>query len=98
MILSLAGVPHAAIAADYVLSRIGIEPGRKKLEIGFSKAFGTIDYEKPGIREMAGVSIEAMTAFLKAMEDKYGSADGYLKVALGFSEEDVEKIKSNLVS
>jgi protein tyrosine/serine phosphatase len=96
IILLLAGVPKATIASDYALSRIGVEPYRTRLAVGFEKAFGTIDYEKPGITEMSGVSPEAMMAFLATVEEKFGSAEGYLRSELGLAEADIDKIKENI--
>jgi hypothetical protein len=93
----LAGVPKATIASDYALSRIGIEPYRTRLTAAFEKAFGPIDVEKPGITEMSGVSPGAMIAFLGAVEEIFGNAEGYLRTELGFSEADVENIKENIM-
>ena len=97
MILALAGVPHSTIASEYVLTRIGIEPERERLESNFAQAFGKIDHGKPGITEICGLYPEAMIGFLNAMEEKFGDAGSYLKSKFGFSDEDVEKIKNNLV-
>jgi protein tyrosine/serine phosphatase len=94
--LAIAGVPHTAIAADYLLTRIGIELERPRLEANFAQAFGKIDYARPGIKEMSSCTLEAMMAFLKAVEEKFGGVEQYLKLELGFSEGDIEKIKSNL--
>lgn len=38
-----------------------------------------------------------MLAFLKVLRQLYGGAEGYLTKAAGFSDEDVKKIKANLL-
>ena len=38
-----------------------------------------------------------MIAFLEFLGEKYGSAENYLKTHLSFSEEDITKIRQNLL-
>lgn len=38
-----------------------------------------------------------MLAFLNILRQSYGGAEGYLRDRAGFSDEDIEKIKGNLL-
>lgn len=38
-----------------------------------------------------------MLATLALIREKYGGAEGYLKAACGFSDEDISKVRKNLV-
>jgi hypothetical protein len=53
--------------------------------------------DAPGFRNMANMRVSCWEAFVKAVETEYGGFEGYVRDTLGFSEEDVVKIKSNLV-
>ncbi|KAF2117525.1 protein-tyrosine phosphatase-like protein [Lophiotrema nucula] len=96
VILGLAGVPKDVIADDYVLSRLGIEPSREVLLAMLKVWDKGWTAETPGMAEFAQVKAEFMLATLEMVDEKYGGMEGYVKRELGFSDEDVEKIKKNL--
>lgn len=82
---------------DYMLSRIGIEPAREMLTGFAAESMAGGDAETPGFWNMVNFRPQSMTRFLEKMGEEYeGGCEGYLRDGLGFSEEDVEKIKENL--
>ena len=96
LMLSLAGVKDAEVAREYALTEVGLKDWMfeyigRVLESGF---FGR-DEEK--VRSALGARKEVMKEFLEMLGSKYGGAEGYVRDYLGFSEEEVRKIKENLV-
>ncbi|PSR84155.1 protein-tyrosine phosphatase-like protein [Coniella lustricola] len=103
---TLAGVDPYLIQTDYLLSRIGYEPARRQLLQFAIRGSGipvddTTDlaqfYEVPGFLNMASLRSVCWDAFVDAVADKYGGFEGYVRTALGFSEDDVRLIRKNLV-
>ncbi|THC96628.1 hypothetical protein EYZ11_003878 [Aspergillus tanneri] len=93
LILRLVDASDEEITLDYMLSRVGVEPVRAVLlgilkgDVGESAAAGILGLSsfRPG----------AITAFLESVERDFGSVQGYL-ADLGFSSDDVEKIRANM--
>ena len=99
LILRLADSSYEAIANDYVLTRIGVEPARDALMAAVKLNLFDIGEtnEDVGLLELCSVKVSAMAGFLKTIEDSYQEGvKGYVKEKLGFSEEDVQKMCSNL--
>ncbi|RJE22613.1 hypothetical protein PHISCL_05036 [Aspergillus sclerotialis] len=100
LILRLAGSSYDAIANDYVLTRIGVEPARDALMAAVKLNLfdiGETNPEDVGLLELCSVKVSAMAGFLKTIENSYQEGvKGYVKEKLGFSEEDVQKMCSNL--
>ncbi|KAH6845101.1 protein-tyrosine phosphatase-like protein [Chaetomium sp. MPI-CAGE-AT-0009] len=97
LLLTLAGASEELIAFDYILSRVGIEPAREKLLESLTKGPMNVDMAAPGFRNLANLKASCWQAFIKAVEAEYGGFEGYVTGTLGFSEEEVAKIKSNLM-
>ncbi|KAL2865088.1 major facilitator superfamily domain-containing protein [Aspergillus lucknowensis] len=97
LIHRLAGSTDEAIVHDFMLTRVGVEPGRQTLLAMMSKLYGESAWKNPVLLVMWGVHPGGMTGFLKHLDDKYDGAAGYLKNTLGFSGSDVETIRANLV-
>lgn len=93
---TLAGTSPDDIVYDYLLSRIGTEPARDKLVKFAMAALGVDDIETPGFVNLVDLRPEYWLEFAKALEGKYGSFNGYVTQELGFSEDDLATIKSNL--
>lgn len=107
LILALAGASREEIAQDYALTRIGVDPFRKKLLgvllrlLGLSEENG---YDVPGVEQMCGVTGQSILAVLDWMNEewgkgeggKYPGVDGYLKKELNLTEEEVGKLRSSL--
>ncbi|KAL2190841.1 hypothetical protein L209DRAFT_747187 [Thermothelomyces heterothallicus CBS 203.75] len=97
ILLSLAGAGAETIALDYLLSRIGIEPAKEQLLAYVTKGPMAVNMDARGFRNMANLKLGCWEAFVKAVDAEYGGFEGYVRGPLGFSEEDVAKIKNNLV-
>lgn len=97
LVLRIAGCSPALIARDYTLTRIGMEPARDTVLKDFlSDKYGDLKMRK-GLAGMCSVNFETMIRFLEVLEGSYErGAEGYVKDVLGFSDEDLEKIRKNL--
>jgi hypothetical protein len=98
MLQHLAGTPADAIVRDYMLSRIGTEPARDKLLAFIMTSLGVTDTASPGFVDMVSLRPQYLSAFLQGLEEQYGGWDSYVTKTLGFSDEDLAKIKKNLQS
>ncbi|KIJ57092.1 hypothetical protein M422DRAFT_198473 [Sphaerobolus stellatus SS14] len=97
LILKIAGVDNEVIAKDYSLTRVGREPQRALIMARLAKEPEFAENKEAALN-MLESRYETMTAFLDFLEEKYGGAESYLKTYLGFSEEDISKIRKNLLS
>ena len=97
VLLSLVDTPSEAIASDYALTRVGIEPAREplmKMIEDMAPKYGSVDAEE---LSLIGTSkYEVMIKFLDVLQERFGGARGYCKEKLGFSDEDMDKITNNL--
>ncbi|KAL5365831.1 protein-tyrosine phosphatase-like protein [Aspergillus floccosus] len=93
LLMGLAGAPDTAIAAEYSLTRIGMEPQKELLSQIFLKSKPDWKVGAPGFSEFVNVRASYMLEFLDALRARYGSIEGYVKYRLGLSDEDVDKIK-----
>lgn len=94
--MGLAGCSHDIIAQDYALSRIGIEPHRETLLKILSQWGKNWDMQTPGMVEFSAIKGSIMKTVMEMVDEKYGGMGGYVKHELGFSSEEIEKIKANL--
>ncbi|KJZ79648.1 hypothetical protein HIM_01117 [Hirsutella minnesotensis 3608] len=94
----LAGTASGPTCLDYMLSRIGTEPAREKLIHFALSTAGTTDPQEPSFRNLISLRPEFWNGFLEGLEEEYGGWDGYVTKGLGFSEQDLAKIKGNLRS
>ncbi|KAH6649874.1 protein-tyrosine phosphatase-like protein [Chaetomium tenue] len=97
LLLTLAGASEELIVFDYMLSRIGIEPAREKLLESLTKGLMNVNINAPGFRNLANLRASCWKAFVKAVEAEYGGFEGYVTGFLGFTEEELARIKSNLI-
>ncbi|WEW60544.1 hypothetical protein PRK78_006031 [Emydomyces testavorans] len=98
LILHIAGCAPDVIAREYTLTRIGVEPAREViLKDLLSEKFASDPTMSKGFAGLCSVNYETMIRFLEDLEGSHdGGAEGYVKSSLGFSDEDVVKIKKNL--
>ena len=97
LLLSLAGASAETIALDFLLSRLGTEPARELL-LGFAmKGSMAENMQAPGFHNLCNLRLSCWNAFVKALDEQYGGFEGYVTGTLGFSGEDLAKIKANLV-
>ncbi|KAI0134059.1 protein-tyrosine phosphatase-like protein [Xylariales sp. AK1849] len=96
LLLTLAGASPDVISLDYMLSRIGTEPVRTML-LAFAMA-GTKaqSVEQPGFYNLCSLREESWNAFIGGVQKKYGGFEQFVADKLGFSNEDLAKIKKNL--
>ncbi|EAS36479.3 uncharacterized protein CIMG_01833 [Coccidioides immitis RS] len=100
LILRLAGCAPDIIARDYTLTRIGVEPARDIiLKDLLSGMFTSDPAMQKGAAGLCSANYETMIRFLEDLEKNYqDGAEGYVKSVLGFSDDDVVKIKKNLTA
>ncbi|HYX76719.1 MAG TPA: tyrosine-protein phosphatase [Gaiellaceae bacterium] len=82
-LLDLAGVGMAAIAADYALSEVRLQPRHEKW-----LADAETEEEREQLRRMLSSPAEAMIGVLEELERRYGGVRGFLRAG-GLSEEDL---------
>ncbi|KAK4449148.1 hypothetical protein QBC34DRAFT_99227 [Podospora aff. communis PSN243] len=97
MLLGLAGVDPDIIALDFMLSRIGTEPAREQLLAFAMRGTGVTSVDEPGFYNLCSLRVSSWERFVKGVEREYGGWEGYVTGTLGFSQEDLDKIKRNLV-
>lgn len=101
LILLLVSRPYEEIIRDYLLTRVGLEHVRVNLAQALGLDAGTdhLSPEAIGMLELSSVRAHAMVSFLKTFEDTYnGGIHGYLTDKLGFSDDDVERMRQNLAA
>lgn len=96
MLLTFAGEGPETVTTDFLLSRIGTEPAREQLKGFARKGSGAESDDTPGFYNLVSLKAVCWQAFLDAVQKEYGGFDGYATKTLGFSEEDLVKIKENL--
>ncbi|KAI1133425.1 protein-tyrosine phosphatase-like protein [Nemania abortiva] len=98
LLLALAGASEDAIATDWQLSRIGTEPVRAMLLEFARKGTDAYGDNQPGFYNLVNLKKSCWGAFVKALEKQYGGFEGFVTGELGFSQDDLAKIKRNLTS
>lgn len=96
LILNLIGLSDEEIARDYALTRIGLETSRNTLIARFQHLMDDPN-TRAGAENAFSSRASVMLAFLNILRQSYGGAEGYLRDRAGFSDEDIEKIKGNLL-
>ncbi|KAF9480692.1 hypothetical protein BDN70DRAFT_804836 [Pholiota conissans] len=97
IILKLAGVDDEQISHDYALTRIGREPAREMIMARLSKE-PLFAANNEAALNMFTCRHETMQAFLKHFDEKYGGAEEYLRNYVGFSEDEIDAIKRNILA
>ncbi|KAJ1326507.1 tyrosine-protein phosphatase [Microdochium nivale] len=95
LLLTLAGASEEAVTLDYLLSRIGTEPVRLMLLQFALAGTGAESQEQPGFYNLCSLRASSWKAFTDSVQKKYGGFAQFAKQELGFSEEDLAKIKKN---
>jgi hypothetical protein len=95
-VLSLCGVPDDAVAHEYALTDLGL--GHRRAEfVGNLTQSGPLKGNRAAAERMVGSRPEAMLATLALIRREYGNVEGFVKGRCGLSDEEIERIKSNLV-
>lgn len=79
-----------------MLSRIGTEPAREQLLAFAMKGSGIDTVDTPGFFNLCSLKMVCWEAFVNALDKEHGGWTGYVTKTLGFSEDDVVRIKQNL--
>ncbi|KAI0179309.1 protein-tyrosine phosphatase-like protein [Hypoxylon sp. FL1284] len=96
MLLTLAGASPEVVTLDYMLSRIGTEPVRPML-LQFALAGShAASQEEPGFYNLVSLRASSWNAFVEGVKEEYGGFEQFVADKLGFSAEDIAKIKANL--
>ncbi len=90
LLLSLAGAPRDAIAADYALSEVNLEPDAERFISGASDELG-----RRRRTFMQAAPAEAMARVLAGLEERYGDVVSYVRAA-GLGDAQIDRLRSRL--
>lgn len=96
MLQSLAGCSDKGIAADYALTRIGVEPAREHLIKAMRAMVPEFATNDPRFLATSESRAEIMLQFLRSVRDQFGDFEGYAKDTLGLTAEEVNSAKANV--
>ncbi|KAI1435195.1 protein-tyrosine phosphatase-like protein [Xylaria sp. CBS 124048] len=97
LLLALAGASEDVIVMDWQLSRIGTEPVRPSLLEFARKGSGGISSDDvPGFHNLVNLKRSCWRAFVLGLEKQYGGFERFVTDTLGFSQDDLAKIRENL--
>ncbi|KXN92319.1 Tyrosine-protein phosphatase [Leucoagaricus sp. SymC.cos] len=96
ILLKLAGVDDEIIAKDYALTRIGREPAREMILARLSKEPLFASNNEAALN-MFTCRHDTMIAFLKLLEQKYNSAEEYVKKYVGLNDRDISIIRNSIL-
>ncbi|KAK1654664.1 protein-tyrosine phosphatase-like protein [Colletotrichum phormii] len=97
LLQSLAGTAPEDVRFDCMLSRIGTEPARERLLQQARAGGGSLAFEQhPGFYNLCSLRTSCWDAFVAALQEVHGGWEGYILTSLGFSSDDLVKIKNNL--
>lgn len=97
LLLTLANASSDVVSLDYMLSRIGTEPVRKALLEFAMAGTNTGSVDQPGFYNICQLREESWDAFVQGVQREYGGFERFVTDKLGFSSEDLAKIKINLI-
>lgn len=103
ILLSFLGVTDEIVAHEYSLSEEGLAPirtttvARLRSNSKFAASFKEEELEYRAGR-MVGARAESMEAFLRALSERWGNAEGYLRDFLSLSEEVLTKLRAVLTT
>ncbi|KAI0594651.1 protein-tyrosine phosphatase-like protein [Biscogniauxia sp. FL1348] len=96
LLLALAGASEDVIILDWLLSRIGTEPVRQMLLHFAQSGSNASSQDQPGFYNLTSLRRSCWETYAAAVQKKYGGPEKFVTDQLGFSEEDLAKIKQNL--
>ncbi|KAH7928265.1 hypothetical protein BV22DRAFT_1030920 [Leucogyrophana mollusca] len=96
LLLMTLGASDEDIAKDYALTTVGLAPVLPMLAARYEK--NPIFQENwQGMLNMGSSREENMLAVIAMIRDKFGGAEGWIKSATSLKDEDIEKIRKNLL-
>ncbi|GKT63250.1 tyrosine phosphatase [Colletotrichum tofieldiae] len=97
LLLSLAGSDEETLTLDYMITRIGSEPIRDiLLENAIREHANEKGLDDEPFYNLCSLRISTWELFMKQINIKYGGFEGYVTGRLGFSKDELEKIRINL--
>ncbi|MCJ1247560.1 hypothetical protein MMC30_004774 [Trapelia coarctata] len=96
LILGIAGVEEEGIAEEYALSEVGLAEWREGIVAHLGGEEGT-GMSREGVERMVSSRKENMLATLGMVGEMFGGCEGYVRGVLGFTGEEVEAMRKNLV-
>ncbi|KAI2467529.1 protein-tyrosine phosphatase-like protein [Annulohypoxylon bovei var. microspora] len=98
LLLTLAGASQETVVLDYLLSRIGTEPVRLMLLNYAVAGTNATSHDQPGFYNLINLRASSWTAFVDGVQKEHGGFEQFVTDKLGFSGDDLTKIKANLTS
>lgn len=96
LVLSLCGVPDNAVAHEYALTDLGL--GHRRAEfVGNLTRSGPLKGGRAAAERMVSSRPEAMLGTLALIRREYGGVEDFVKGRCGLSDEEIERIRRNLV-
>ncbi|EAS31306.3 uncharacterized protein CIMG_06785 [Coccidioides immitis RS] len=97
LVLRVAGVrDDDVIGQEYELTEVGLGSLREEFIQNLLKHPALQD-DPSGAHRMTSAKAEAIKATLAWLDATYGSVEGYMKKAIGFGDDDIAKIRKNLL-
>ncbi|KAH7912036.1 protein-tyrosine phosphatase-like protein [Hygrophoropsis aurantiaca] len=96
LLLMMLGVSDEDIAKEYALTTIGLEPALPMIAARLAKSQVFRDNQQ-GVINMGSSKAENMLAAIAMIRTKYGGAEGWIKTATTLKDEDIERIRQNLL-
>lgn len=97
LVLRLAGVEDEIIAKEFALTENGLGEWKQEILAKLMKDPLAKGSKEKELERMLSAKAEDMRAVLGWLDGEYGGAEGYVVSRCGLSEEDVRRIKANLV-
>ncbi|KAA6413855.1 MAG: hypothetical protein FRX48_02217 [Lasallia pustulata] len=96
LILELAGVDQDTIAHEYALTELGLKAWRPTV-VEHLLQNPALEGNREGALNMVSARAENMLAALEMIREIYGGAEAYVKEKCGLSEEDIARIRQNIL-
>lgn len=89
------GASPDEIAADYALTRIGVEPERERLLDSILAQTG-FKLDQPGVVELCSTSPGSIVRFITAVNSRWGSVVGLAEKELNLTTQEIASIREKL--
>jgi len=90
LFLYVLGVDQATIEADYTASNVYLEPVMGKMFKGLTMGTGL---DEAQVRNAMELKPEYLRAMFAAINEKYGSVEGFLKKEMGIGEKELKQLR-----
>ncbi|KAM5437270.1 hypothetical protein McanMca71_001119 [Microsporum canis] len=98
LVLRLAGVvDNEVIGKEYELTEAGLK-GLREDFIQKLLQHPSVAGDRDAALRMTSAKAAAIIGTLEWLDEEYGSVEGYLKKEIGFTDDDIEKIKKNIIA